>query len=360
MKIASVKLENFKNYENLACSFPGRVTCFAGPNGAGKTNLLDAIHYLCVGKSYFQAVDSLNIRHEMPFMKLEAEMIDDGTTDSIKCILERGKRKKLFRNQAVYERLSDHLGRYPVVMIAPDDLEIINGSSENRRKLIDFTISFTDRQYLNNLLDYNKVLSQRNSYLRQVAESNGVDKDLLHTLDEQLSILGHAVFDRRVAFFNEFIPIFEEVYANIAAKREVAEVVYQSSLQQGKLNNLLKNASKRDLILQRTTVGIHKDDIDCLIDGYSARKFGSQGQKKSFLVSLKIAQYHFLRQKLEKEPILLLDDLFAKLDIKRADLLLQLVISDKFGQVFITDTQEDRLAKILEPLNVTFEIKMLN
>lgn len=322
--------------------------------------MLDAIHYLCIGKSYFQGIDSLNIRHEQNYLTVEGILRHGEKKDTIKCVFEAGRRKRLSRNKVDYDKISEHLGHYPVVMIAPDDLEMINDGSEYRRRFLDFTLSFVDAAYLNTLLDYNRILSQRNSFLKQIDDHRAYDKPLLQTFDEQLTPLGHVIHQARRDFVTDFLPLFQQLYQTVSNGKETGEIMYESTLEKESMTVLLQQSLRKDLALHRTNVGIHKDDLVCNLDNYPIKKFGSQGQKKTFLVSLKLAQYHFLKEKVNKKPILLLDDLFAKLDVNRAGELLNLVTGDQFGQVFISDTQKERLDGLLKNMDIPHQIIELN
>ena len=347
MQLKALSCLNFRNYADLRFAPDAPVVCLTGPNGAGKTNLLDAIYYLCIGKSYFNPVDQLNIRHGATFLRLEGSLLtDDGTSHDATIVYEQGKRKQLTVNGVPEPKLADHFGRFPVVVIAPDDVVLVNGGSEERRRFMDFVLSFTDRDYFNHLLTYTRVLQQRNQYLRQASERGKFDQKLLATYNSQLEGPTAQMFDGRKAFLAEFLPVFREAYRTLCSGSEDVEIRYQSALEHKPMAELLAASQEKDRALQRTTAGPHRDDLLFTLGSEELKKFGSQGQKKSFLISLKLAQYRFLEQHTGMKPLLLLDDLFDKLDSNRAAQMLKLVGEGQFGQVFISDTGKARLEEL--------------
>jgi DNA replication and repair protein RecF len=352
MFLEKLSLLNFKNYSGAELIFSDGVNAFVGDNGEGKTNLLDAIHYLSLCKSYFNPADSQNIKHDAEFFTVQGIYgVVDGF-ENIYCGLKRAGRKIFKRNGKEYERLAEHIGLLPVVMISPVDGMLITEGSEERRKFIDSIISQFDRLYLEDLINYNKVLSQRNALLKQFANSRMYDADSLEIWNEQLISLGEKIYEKRLAFVNECLPIFKKHYESISGGKENVSVVYESHLHKGNFRNVLNAALEKDRLLQFTTTGIHKDDLLLNIGEYPVKRFASQGQQKSFLIALKLAQFDFMKEIKKQKPILLLDDIFDKLDDQRVRHLMELVSHENFGQIFITDTHPERVKKIFEKINV--------
>ena len=347
MYLNQLKFNNFKNYQEAELQFSPRINCFIGPNGAGKTNVLDAIYYLSFCKSYFNPIDTQNIKHDADYFAIHGEYIrKQNALDKVSCMLKRDQQKQFKLNEKKYERLSDHIGLIPLVMISPYDRDLINNGSELRRKYIDGVISQFDRIYLNTLLDYNKALSQRNALLKHFAERRYFDEIALEIWDVKLIKLGHIIVEKRKEFVGAFIPIFQQYFNFISGANETVAINYQSELCQANMKDLLKENLAKDRIVRYTSVGAHKDDLDFLIDGYPIKKFGSQGQQKSFVIAIKLAQFEFMRQLKLYKPILLLDDIFDKLDNLRVEQLIRLVSEENFGQVFITDTQKERVEQL--------------
>ena len=346
MYLRKLSLINFKNYHEAELAFDEGANCFAGDNGAGKTNLLDAIYYLSSCKSYFNPVDSQNIFHGEEFFMVQGEFIVDDREEIISCGLKRSQKKIFSRNRKEYPRLAEHIGLLPSVMISPYDNELITGGSEERRKLMDSIISQYDRIYLDDLINYNKALMQRNALLRSFSRGNYFDKDALSVWDETLMALGKKLFEKRQAYISDFTPLFNKHYKFISGGREEVAVVYDSHHHLENFEEHFRNALKRDLILEYSTAGIHKDDLQFTMSGHPVKKFSSQGQQKSFLISLKLAQFDFIKSIKKLFPILLLDDIFDKLDDFRMNRLMELVSHDNFGQIFITDTHGERVSKI--------------
>ncbi len=340
-----------KNLEELNLTFSKKFNCFAGHNGAGKTNLLDAIYYLSFCKSFTNPVDSQNIRFEKDFFVIQGDYRVNDHTDSLYCGLKRGRRKIFKRNNKEYERLSDHIGHYPLVLLSPADTMLISGGSEERRKFVDGVISQYNKEYLYKLINYNKALQQRNSLLKSFAEHKQFDKASLDIWDEQLVTNGHYIFQARKDFFREFMPVFRENYALLSEQRESTDIHYDSTLTESDFRDQLDKALEKDRIVQYTTVGIHKDDLTFLIHNEPAKKFGSQGQQKSFIIALKLAQFAFTKKVKGYNPILLFDDIFDKLDTGRVMQLMRLVGNADFGQVFITDTRPERLEELFAAID---------
>jgi DNA replication and repair protein RecF len=357
MFLKELSLIHFKNYSEAKLEFGPAINCFAGDNGAGKTNLLDAIHYLSLCKSYFNPVDSQNISHDAPFFLIQGHYSRDGRDEILSCGVKRGQRKVFKRNQKEYERLADHIGNFPLVMISPADSSLIEGGSETRRSFLDSVISQYDRKYLDRLIQYNRALSQRNSLLKRFHESGKFEKEALEVWDMQLIVHGSGIFDERKKFMEDFIPVFRKFYQEISDSGEEVELVYDSGLLALSFRELLDKALSRDLAVQYSTSGIHRDDLDFRMSNYSLKKTGSQGQQKSYLLALKLAQFEFLREKVSSEtPLLLLDDIHDKLDERRVRKLLKLISESRFGQVFITDTHATRLAAVFAELELGFRL----
>lgn len=356
MYLQQLSFLNFKNYAEAELTLTDGVNAFVGNNGAGKTNLLDAVHYLSLCKSYFNPIDSQQIKQGADFFMINGTFQRNGSKEVVACGLKRNQKKQFKRNKKDYQRLADHIGLLPLVMISPYDISIIIEGSEERRKFIDNVISQTDNQYLDELIAYNKYLGNRNSMLKQIADTGRYDPDLLAVMDEQLIASGTRIFRKRREFMEAFTPVFNQHYSFISGDAERVELIYESQLLNDDFAGLLKKSLERDRVLERTTTGIHKDDLQFNIHGMSMKKFGSQGQQKSFLIALKLAQYSFLTQKKGFKPLLLLDDIFDKLDEGRVTKLMQMVSNHDFGQVFITDTSMARVQGIFEAINVDIKL----
>lgn len=356
MYLQQLSVINFKNYAQAELSLSEGVNAFMGNNGAGKTNLLDAIHYLSLCKSYFNPIDSQQIKQGADFFIITGSFNRDEKQEAIACSVKRNQKKQFKRNKKDYQRLADHIGLLPLVMISPYDISIIIEGSEERRKFIDNVISQTDNQYLDELIAYNKVLLNRNALLKTIASTGRYDPGLLEVMDEQLVASGTRIFEKRKAFMEEFTAIFNQHYQFISGDAELVSLTYESQLLQNDLAELLKKNIEKDRVLERTTSGIHRDDLQFSIHGMPMKKFGSQGQQKSFLIALKLAQYSFLTQKKGFKPLLLLDDIFDKLDDLRVTKLMQMVSNNNFGQVFITDTSTSRVENIFKDINVPVKL----
>jgi DNA replication and repair protein RecF len=360
MYLKRLSILNFKNYPEARLDFSNHVNCLTGNNGEGKTNVLDAIHYLSFCKSFFNPIDSQNILHEAPFFLIQGIFEGEDGEDDIYCGLKRNQKKQFKRNKKEYSRLADHIGLYPLVMISPADSELITEGSESRRKFIDSVIAQFDREYLESLIQYNKVLSQRNALLKQISDSGKFDKDSLDIWDIQLIDHGKKVYDKRKKFINSFISIFQKYYELISSGREQVGMEYTSHLNNGSFSEILTKAINRDRVMEYTTVGIHKDDLEFTINGHPLKKYASQGQQKSFLIALKLAQFDFIKNIKKVTPILLLDDIYDKLDDLRVKQLMELVSSDNFGQLFITDTHPTRLTDLFKTSNADFKVFKIN
>jgi DNA replication and repair protein RecF len=360
MYLKKLSILNFKNYPEAEMEFSNHVNCLTGNNGEGKTNVLDAIHYLSFCKSFFNSIDRQNILHEAPFFLIQGTYISDEKEEEIYCGLKRNQKKQFKRNKKEYQRLADHIGLFPLVMISPADSELITEGSESRRRFIDSVVAQFDRAYLDDLISYNKVLSHRNALLKQFADSRKFDIESLEIWDAQLIDYGTKVHEKRQKFITSFIPIFQKYYELISGGREQVGVNYISHLNDSTFSAALIKALNRDRAMEYSTVGIHKDDLDFTINGYPLKKFASQGQQKSFLIALKLAQFDFIKNIKNTTPILLLDDIYDKLDDLRVKQLMELVCSENFGQIFITDTHPSRLAEIFKNTGTDFKLYKIN
>lgn len=343
MILQQLSIINFKNITQADLSFSDNINCFLGNNGMGKSNLLDAIYYLSFCKSFTHVVDSQNIRHGEDFFMLQGTYERNEMPEVLSCGIRKRQKKSFKRNKKEYSRLSDHIGFAPLVMVSPDDNILIQGGSEERRRFIDIVISQWDKPYLDTLIRYNKALEQRNTLLRQEAS----DPMLYELWEEQMAHAAIVIYDTRNRFLNEFIPVFNKFYNLISNGNEHVGLSYRSHMAEGDLMQQLANTRQRDLILGYTTKGIHRDDMEMTLDEYPMKRIGSQGQCKTYLIALKLAQYDFLAHNGNTTPILLLDDLFDKLDSDRVERIMQLVSSDIFGQIFITDTNREYLDRIV-------------
>ncbi len=356
LQLQQITLVQFRNYVQQQFSFTEKVVGICGPNGSGKTNLLDAIYYLGFTKSYFTRNDGQNVHHGLAGMRLQGRFMLDNEPQDVVSILRENNKKEFSLNGDEYKKFSEHIGRFPCVMIAPDDIALIIGGSEERRKFIDTILSQIDSSYLHHLIDYNKVLQQRNSLLKQAAEQGRINEALLEVFNEQLSINGEWIYEQRTKFMETFLELVIAFYTRIANKDDAVSIAYESDLQKGKMLSLLQTARQKDAVLQRTTVGIHKDDLLIRMGETSFKNDASQGQRKSLLFALKLAEWQILKNEKGFSPILLLDDVFEKLDEQRMHNLLEWVCTDDDGQVFITDTHSVRLQNQLNEIKVGFQL----
>ena len=352
LRLQKISLTHFKNYRFSPFEFYKNVIGISGLNGIGKTNLLDAIYYCCFTKSYFSPSDLLNVNFAESGFRLEAHFDNNNREQKIICIHRGGSKKEFLLNDVPYDRLSEHIGTLPAVIIAPDDAEIITGGSEGRRRYLDSVICQLDNEYLQQLMTYNKVLQQRNSLLKRFAEQGSQNKELLDILNQQLILPGNIVFEKRSVYTEKMIPLIETFYHRIADNDEKINFTYNSTLQKETFQNILLRSYDRDRMLQRTGEGIHKDDISFSLNEQPFKNIGSQGQRKSLLFALKLAQYQLLKDHKTFCPLLLLDDVFEKLDEKRMHRLLHWVCKENDGQVFITDTHTGRLTEAFEKLEI--------
>ncbi|MDX9853043.1 MAG: DNA replication/repair protein RecF [Tenuifilaceae bacterium] len=361
MFLKRLSLINFKSYSQADINFTHRINCFVGNNGQGKTNLLDAIHYLSLCKSAFNAIDSQNVRHTEEFFVVQGLFNRNEAEENIYLAVKRSEGKVVKRNGKEYPRLADHVGLVPTVMVSPADSSLILDGSEERRRFLNGVISQFDKAYLEQVIKYNRILAQRNKLLKDLRyNSSGVD--IIDVFNQQLNSLGKSIYRTRVEFINKLIPVFQKVYTQIAGSTENVSLEYKSQLAEGDFLEMLQAAFAKDRAIEFTSVGIHKDDLVLLLNGNPIKKEGSQGQQKTYLIALKVAQFDFLEEISGYKPILLLDDIFDKLDMDRVEQFIRMLSDggNGFGQVFITDTNKHRLDSILEKLDAgysLFEVK---
>ena len=379
MFLQKISLANFKSYEYENFEFSEQVNCIVGENGTGKTNLLDAIYFLALTKSSISNQDALSINHEEEYMMIEGEFKNQttspqlskeklelnssldsktlpleasGTSSLITISFQRGQKKAVLRDKKAYERISEHIGRFPVVMLSPNDTDIIRDGSEERRKFFDGVMAQLNIEYLENLLQHNRLLLQRNSLLKQFSEKNYIDDLLLDVYTDPLVEVSLKLFQARNQFITEFLPIFKKHYNTLSDAREAVEMIYESEVRADNFTQIFRKNRQRDLAAQRTTIGSHKDDFVFEINGFTLRKFGSQGQQKSFVIALKLAQFEMLTKVKGFPPLLLLDDIFDKLDDRRIKQLITMMVDGTFAQVFITDARPERTRQLLGDLGV--------
>ncbi len=351
MFLEKIYLSNFKNYEEATFTFSPQVNCIVGENGSGKTNLLDAVYFLALSKSAMHHQDVFSINHDADYMMIDGVFSKNSHTHQITCTIQRGQRKIMMYEKKPYERIADHIGQFPVVLIAPDDTELIKEGSEERRRFFDGVLAQMDSEYLTDYQQYNRILEQRNSLLKIFAERNYMDHDLLDTYSDPLVKLAVRLHKQRKEFMETFLPVFKKHYALISEGREEVEIVYESEVAVDNFTQEFRQNRQTDIRAQRTTKGIHKDDYVFDIDTYPIKKFGSQGQQKSFVMALRLAQFEMIEILKELKPILLLDDIFDKLDDRRIHSLIESINHGIFGQVFITDARPERTRKILEQVD---------
>lgn len=357
--LKQLSLLNYKNLAQIEFDFDAKINCFVGKNGVGKTNILDAIYHLAYGKSYFNPLAVQNIKHGEEFFVIDALLEKNGKEEKIVCSLKKGQKKTIKRNGKIYEKLSEHLGLIPLVIISPSDADLIVEGSETRRKFIDSVIATLDNSYLQLLIQYQKTLAQRNALLKYFALNQTFDADNLSIYNEQLSNSGQLIFEKRKQFLIDFIPIFEKHHTNISGGNETVALKYESQLFEKDLLSLLEESVQKDRIIQYTSSGIHKDDLVFEIDGFPIKKFGSQGQQKSFLIALKLAQFEFMKKQSGELPILLFDDIFDKLDETRVQKIVTMVNDAVFGQIFISDTHAERTEMIIKETHQSYKMFLI-
>ena len=346
MILKSLRLVDFKNIEETEMSFSSTFNCFVGNNGAGKTAILDAINYLCLCKGFLHGYDNLNVREEQSLFAIDGNFDVKEEEIRVQCAFKAQGKKSMRWNGKEYKRLVDHIGKIPIALITPSDADLVNGGSEVRRRFLDSAISQLNRKYLEELVKYNKVLQHRNALLKQFADSGSFNLESLTVWDLQLAESGQRIFEVRSKFLDELIPLANEIYKKLSSNTENIGLEYRSQLTEGTMEDLLKGAVQKDRSAKHSTVGIHKDDVVLTIHGQPLKRFGSQGQQKSALIALKLAQYQILKSQTGQTPILLLDDIFDKLDSDRVGHLLKIV--GQSGQVFITDTHQERVTNLLK------------
>jgi len=346
----------FRNYSFTSFSFSERITGLYGPNGSGKTNLLDAIHYLCFTKSYFSRPDGTSVQQGTQGFRIEGKAVLEDDNHTLLCILRETGRKEFYLDDEAYKKFSLHIGKFPCVMIAPDDIALIAGASEGRRSFIDSILSQLYPSYLEELISYTKVLQQRNSLLKAAAEYNRLDESLLDVMDEQLIKHGSKLYSSRKEFLSGFIPLVYEQYLSIAGKDDMLELTYDSQLSNQSFESLLQQNRQRDIYLQRTGTGVHRDDVNIQMQQQPFKSIASQGQRKSLLFALKLAEFIIIKKIKGFAPVLLLDDVFEKLDEARMNNLLHKVCNEEDGQVLITDTHKERLEHAFKQLNVRYQL----
>ena len=351
MFIKNLKLFNFKNHSEKSFDFSPEINCFVGNNGAGKTNILDALHYLSMAKSFLGNLDAQNILHDSDFFAIEAEIQGEEKNDIIKVQLPKEGKKIIKKNDKTYERIADHIGFLPSVMISPYDSNLISDGSESRRKFLDVMISQTDSDYLFALIQYQKTLQQRNALLKYFAKNRTFDLDSLEIYNDPLNKFGTQIFEKRQRFVASILPTIQHFYEIISKGNEKVTVIYESNLNEQNFEEILSENLEKDRVLTYTSRGIHKDDLRFEMNGNLIKKFGSQGQQKSFLIALKLAQIKRIKDITNKNPILLLDDIFDKLDDNRVSQLIELVNQQNFGQIFITDTHRERTESVVKRIN---------
>lgn len=356
MQIEDISIVNFKNLKEVRLEFSPKLNCFIGKNGAGKTNILDAVYYLSFCKSFSTPIDQLNINHEEGFFMLNGNYQRLEASENISVGYKKGAGKQFKRNSKVYKKLVEHIGLLPLVMIAPSDFNLIMAGSDERRKFMDGVISQYNQSYLNDLLNYNRALQQRNVLLRQFASERYFDNDLLELWNARLIEYGNRIHNERKEFVEKLIPVFQRYYSFISQDNEKVKLVHQSGLYDNDFETLLNNSVEKDRIIQYTTQGIHKDDLIFYIGEYPIKKLGSQGQKKTYLASLKLAQFDFVKEISGLKPILLLDDIFDKLDQHRVEQIVKLVAGEQYGQIFLTDTNREHLDSIIKKMETDFRI----
>ena len=359
MQLKELNILNYKNIREVSLTFSDKINAFVGLNGQGKTNILDAIYYLSFTKSAYNAVDSQNIHHNEDMAMVQGKYHNADNEEVITCGIKRGVKKQFRRGKKDYKRLIDHIGLIPLVMVSPQDNELVVEGSDERRKFMDGVISQYSKIYLEHLTQYNVLLKQRNALLKQYAEQpNQLPDTLMEVLEQQMVSHAMPIYQARVQFIEQFVPYFQQVYSAISDDKEQVSLIYQSQLHERNLLESLARTRSRDLILGWTSQGIHKDELEMMLGEYPLKRVGSQGQQKTYLLAMKLGQALYLKAEyiLNQQPILLLDDIFDKLDSERVERIVQLVGDERFGQIFITDTDRQHLTKILS--QEQFEAKL--
>ena len=356
MKLEKLIITNYKNIDSKSFLFKDNINCMVGENGVGKSNILSSIYHLCFGKSFINSSSSSNIKFGSKFYMIQGIFWKKETREKLNFSYKKGNTKIFKRNGKLFKKISEHIGQFPLVIISPYDNDIIYGGSLFRRNLIDGIIGQADKKFLNDLISYKKNLLQRNALLKMNYRKNKLDVGILDIYNEQLINLGNIIYQKRKSFIKIYSKIFKSYYSSISENKESVEINFKSQLNNNDFKDLITQSFEKDLLFQFTTQGPHRDDLEFLLDGFQIKKFGSQGQQKSLLISLKLAQYEFLKKKLDVKPIVLMDDIFDKLDQKRVELIMQLIEEKYFGQIFITDTDEIRVSKAIETTKLSYKI----
>ncbi|MBK6265534.1 DNA replication/repair protein RecF [Marivirga sp. S37H4] len=359
MKLQNIRLIQFKNYSKSDFEFVEGINCLLGKNGVGKTNILDAIHYLAFTKSAFNSVDKDNILHNEKFFSIKAQFQKDGKKVDMLCAVQLGEKKMIRWEGKEYERLSDHIGKLPLVMIIPQDTDIVREASEMRRKFFDNLLCQVDQKYLQLLVKYNHLLKQRNALLKSLGEQNRFEISRIEPYDELMIPLAIEIAECRKQLMKQFLPVFSTYYKDLSDGREDVDIIYQTTVDNN-FAEIFKSRRQKDFQQGRTTLGAHRDDFLFTIDAYPLKKFGSQGQQKSFVIALKLAQFELLHLAKSQKPLLLLDDIFDKLDDKRIAYLLKMMADGRFGQIFLTDARPERSRNYLDALEIEKKYFQLN
>ena len=356
MRLEELSITNYKNIDSKNFLFKEDIVCMVGDNGVGKSNILSSIYHLCFGKCFINSSSISNIKFGSKFYMIQGIFSKNNAQENLNFSYKKGETKVFKRNGKLFKKISEHIGQFPLVMVSPHDNDIIYGGSIYRRNLMDGIIGQTDKKFLKDLISYKKILLQRNALLKMNYKKSKLDAGVLEIYDENLIELGNIIHEKRRLFIEVYKKIFKSYYLLISENKESVEINFKSQLNNERYRDLIKKSLERDLLFQFTTQGPHKDDLEFLLNGSPIKKFGSQGQQKSLLISLKLAQYEFLKKKLDIQPIVLLDDIFDKLDQKRVELIMQLIEDKYFGQIFITDTDKKRVSNAIQTTNLSYKI----
>jgi DNA replication and repair protein RecF len=360
MNLRHLSLLNYRNFEELELDFSDKINCFIGNNGVGKTNILDSIYFLSFCKSWLNPIDIQNIRYGSDYFVIKGSYQFNEVVETILCGLAQGKKKSFKRNSKEYERLSDHIGLLPLITVSPYDSNLILGNSEERRKFMDIIISQFDKEYLQKLVKYNKVLQQRNQLIKQIAPNSAIDRESIDVWDDQLVGYGNSIFEKRKKYVENIVPIFQQYYSDISENKEIVALEYKSQLNDTDFKSSLKASFEKDRFLQYTSVGIHKDDLAFVLNENPLKKHASQGQQKTYIIALKLAQFDYIKTMSGYKPILLFDDIFDKLDTSRVKQIIHIIADHNFGQIFITDTNKERLDIILKEIGISYKMFVMN
>ena len=356
MRLEELSLTNYKNIDSKNLVFKENIICLVGDNGVGKSNILSSIYHLCFGKSFINSSTVSDIKFGSKFYMIQGIFKKNNIQEILNFSCKKGNTKVFKRNGKFFDKISEHIGQFPLVIISPYDNDIIHGGSLHRRNLMDSIIGQTDKKFLKDLIGYKKILVQRNAFLKMTYPNKKFDFGLLEIYNENLIDIGNKIHKQRRKFLEIYSKIFKSFYLSISENKESVKINYKSQLNTDNFKDLIVDSLEKDLLFQFTTQGPHKDDLEFLLNDFQIKKFGSQGQQKSLLISLKLAQYEFLKKIFKEKPILLLDDIFDKLDQRRVELIIQLIEENYFGQIFITDTDKNRVTKAIETTNLTYKI----